>query len=255
MERKWLCIFCVFVMVLFCACREPASQESTDNQTTSTATKVTTVNTTTTAQTKHTTKQTTTSQPIMKFTSAQKTTTGTTAWSISHLPEWKQLYVLQGIVEADTYDSFMLLHIDDDNIPEVFLDGKDGHMMRAYRNKGLWTAEPGIVQQPLNKDNGVYYIPKSGRFMNVYAEGDHMVMKVYEITNDRGFVEIFRGYEYANGTEREYYLNNPKGGTAPLTPADFLTELDKVFVLSSAVSLKDDLLPFEQFDKQVREWK
>lgn len=257
MKRICLCLFCVFVLLLSCACRESEQQESTGGQTTVATTKVTAVSTTTSTQ-----GNTTTQRPVLrtsvKKTTARKTVTTTADGKGVALPLWKQLYLLLANT-TEQYDRFMLLHIDDDNIPEMFMYGKDGHALHSYRENG----NGGTIQQKLNKNNGAYYIPKSGRFMNVYEENDYVVLKVYELTATRGFKEVFTGYEYSyekpdSTVEREYYLNYPKGGTAPLTSAEFLTELGKVFDWSSAVtfvSSQNSLVTFEQFDKQVREWK
>ncbi len=259
MKRLWLCIVCTFILLLSCACREPAPPESTGDETTVATTRETTVSKTTTQQTKSTAKPTTTVIPTLKRSEPKTTvatTVATTAADTAQLPQWKQVYMFTAQVESGAYDSFALLDIDDDNVPEMFMHGKDGHAMRAYRENGMGDGRSSVIQQKLNKNNGVHYIPKSGRFMNVYVDGDHLTLKVYELTATRGFVEVFTGYEYTyqmpdTTLEQVYYID---GSIEPLTKAEFEEKLDTVFKMSSAVSLKDKPLTLEKFNEQVRNW-
>lgn len=253
MKRIWFCMLCALVLMLSCACRETVPQESTDKETTVTVTTTTaTKNTTTTS----TTKQYTTARPTLKVTTVLKTTAVTTVSDTVQLPLWKQLYMLTAKAESNTYDAFVLLDIDDDNIPEMFMRGEDGCAMRSYRENGIGDGKESVIQQKLNKGDGVYYIPKSGRFMNVYADGDHLTVKVYELTATRGFIEVFTGYEYTcempdTATEKVYYIG---GSVEPLDKAAFDVAVDAVFKNSSAVSLENKVLSLEKFNEQVRTW-
>lgn len=250
-----VCMLVLFVSLFCFACREAEEPYSTPPTTTSTTT-VTTTNSTSSAARNTTSEKDTTTVVTKKPTTTTQTqliSTTTTATTTT-LPLWKQLFSFQIKREKDKYDAFSLVNIDCDDIPELFMKGTNGHVMFAWRNTG--ENKHAIIQQKLQKDNGAYYIPKSGRFMNVYVDGDHMTMKVYELTAERGFVEVFTGYEYTylmeDGTkEAVYYI---AGNIEPLSKEIYAAAVDEVFNISDAVSLKNGLASAEEIKKKIQAW-
>lgn len=247
------CVLTLF-MSLFCfACREAKEPHSTPPTITS-ATTVTTTTSTSSAARSTTSKKDTTAVATKKSTTTTQTQLTSTTTTTTTLPLWKQLFSFKIKQEKDKYDAFSLVDVDSDDIPELFMKGTNGHVMFAWRNTG--ENKHAIIQQKLHQDNGAYYIPKSGRFMNVYVDGDHMTMKVYELTAERGFVEVFTGYEYTylmeDGTkEAVYYI---AGNIEPLSKEIYAATVDEVFNISDAISLKDELVSAEEINNKLKAW-
>ena len=252
-------MLCALMVAFTCACaggesQEPVSSEAVDapvniSTTTTTTTVATSIGTTTTIST------TTTPVAVPAATTKKSTTTTTIKTTpttkVTSLPFWKQIYITTAKLKADEYDSFALVDLDGDDIPEMFMRSKNGHVMSAWR-KMIGTENYSIISQPLNKDNGAQYIPKSGRFMNAYVDGDHITMKIYEL-NDTRFVELFTGYEYTyESGEKVYYF---AGQDDPVSPAEFSAKAESLFKLSHAISLATPALSLEEFQDQVKKWE
>lgn len=248
MRKIGLCLLCMLILLLSCACTEDESRQPLSDGASNTPADIITATTTVTATSSTTTtsaQASTTTKRVADTTAKKTTTTNGTS-----LPFWKQIYLFTIQKEADKYDSFALVDLDGDDIPELFKRGKDGHVMSAWR-KVIGSENYSITNQPLNNNNGAYYIPKSGRFMNVYVDGDRMTMKIYELTDSR-FVELFTGYEYTyEGQEKVYYFADQ---TDPVTPAEYNAKADALFKRSKAVSLETPALSAKEFQEQVKKW-
>lgn len=248
MRKIGLCLLCTLILLLSCACTGDESQQPlSDGASNAPTDTITATTTATTITTTTTTVPASTTTKRVADTTTKKTTPTTNGTS---LPLWKQIYLFTIQKEADKYDSFALVDLDGDDIPEMFKRGKDGHVMSAWR-KVIGSENYSITNQPLNNNNGAYYIPKSGRFMNVYVDGDRMTMKIYELTDSR-FVELFTGYEYTyEGQEKVYYFADQ---TDPVTPAEYNAKVDSLFKRSKAASLETPALSTEEFQEQVKKW-
>lgn len=173
------------------------------------------------------------------------------------LPQWKKLYLdtLEDI--KDDYREFALIYIDSDNIPELYVSGKDeatGDKILAVKNNALLT-------QYLLRIGGSYYIPKSGLILNQNGHMGAYHTDIYRLEAE--FEQLFSGLrtESIKGSETNYELiekyytnikiaNNDYEGDE-VTEAEFNEEIGNLFDLSKKVSMNETTYSYDEILNKI----
>ena len=240
MKKLGIILLCILLLLGVCACGETTPEEGTISPTTTQTVGQTTVGGT--AATVKTTQKTT--APTLKTTAVPKTTVKATTATTKAAPAWKGFYLAVLAVEKKNYDKFSLVHIDGDNIPELYMSGSNGDTLYAFRNNTL-------ISRKLNKNNTAYYIPKSGRFANVFTDGDHLALEVYEL-NSAYIGDLLHAEEYFLSSEESViYLN---GAKEPLSEEDGMAAVTAKFDINNATKLKANAVSVDEIKTQINNW-
>ena len=128
------------------------------------------------------------------------------------LPQWKQMYISQATVWRTKYDHFALVYIDGDDIPELYMYGNNQSELCAYRSDAVNPQKKVLISQRMNGMGGGNYHKKSGKFLNVCAEGEYLAIYVYELTDI--FRQTFYGREDQSANAPVYYIGNYAGAVS-----------------------------------------
>ena len=173
------------------------------------------------------------------------------------LPQWKKLYLdtLEDI--KDDYREFALIYIDSDNIPELYVSGKD----EATGDKILAVKNTALLTQYLLRIGGSYYIPKSGLILNQNGHMGAYHTDIYRLETE--FEQLFSGLrtESIKGSETDYELiekyytnvkiaNNDYEGDE-VTEAEFNEEIGNLFDLSKKVSMNETTYSYDEILNKI----
>ena len=105
------------------------------------------------------------------------------------LPEWKTAY-LDFLKDKDgEYVSFALAYIDNDEIPELYMNGccdATGDSVCSFKNGE-------VIEQQLNRTGGGRYIENSGQIYNYNGNMGCFLTHVYKLDNN-GFNQTFKAH-------------------------------------------------------------
>ena len=168
---------------------------------------------------------------------------------IDGTPEWKTAYL--GFLEQNknTHVSYALVYIDGDEIPELYLSGKDealGDSICAYRN--------GVVEQPLHRIGGGWYIEKSG---TVFNQNGHMGQKhthVFELVEE-GFVLTFEALSSERINDEHVHYFGFFIGDKPVTESEYNSSLDTAVDFENAVRLNENEVNYDTMRQQIIDFK
>ncbi len=100
--------------------------------------------------------------------------------------QWKAAYLTYLEENKDTYVSFALVYLDDDEIPELYLSGNCEAVGDAVCS---WQSGK-IAEVHLNRIDGGSYAERSGVLINQNGNMGHSYTHVYQLTGD-GFILTF----------------------------------------------------------------
>ena len=117
-------------------------------------------------------------------------------------PEWKTAYLNFLEQKKDSHLSYALVYVDGDDIPELYLSGiceAEGDSICSYINGT-------VIEQPLHRIGGGWYIEKSGTVFNRNGHMGYIYTHVYKL-NENGFALTFEALsvERVEGSENDGY--------------------------------------------------
>lgn len=165
------------------------------------------------------------------------------------LPEWKQMYINYATAWRTRYDHFALVYIDGDDIPELYMYGSNRSEVCAYRSDPVVPQQKVLISQQMNGMGGGNYHKKSGRFLNVCAEGEYLAMYVYELTDV--FRQIFYGREDKSVNPPAYYIGNYAGA---VTEEEFQNTVNQYIDTTQTAFLHQNAVTFDDFPEYVADF-
>lgn len=167
------------------------------------------------------------------------------------MPDWKMAYLEFLETVADEHESYALVYIDGDDIPELYLSGDceaTGDGICAYKN-GV------VVEARLMRIDGGSYIPRSGLLININGCQGYYTTEVYKLTS-KGFSVIWSGEEYADFVELENgdyeEVSEYSIGDRTVSEEEFYAAIEAVFDTSKAVSFSRNAVSYDAIRKQIK---
>ena len=155
------------------------------------------------------------------------------------LPLWKTMYKNYATVKRNEYTHFALVYIDGDDIPELYMYGNGKSHVGAARGNAM-------IGKNFDSVGGGNYHEKSGTFLNVSAEGNMLVMRIYQLSD--AFYELFYGREDKSVDPPAYYILNY---TIPVDEETFKAEVAKYIDTTQTKFLHENGLPYDAFVEQL----
>lgn len=169
------------------------------------------------------------------------------------ISQWKKAYLDFLKTKKDTHRYYALVYIDNDDIPELYLSGDGeatGDSICAYKNGT-------VVEQPLHRIGGGWYIEKSGNIINKNGHMGQHHTHVYKL-NDVGFALTFEALSserietLENGECRLYFEYSI--GDKVVNEAEYNTAVDAVDVdldFENAVQLNENEVEYDLIVQQI----
>lgn len=165
-------------------------------------------------------------------------------------PEWKTAYLNFLEQEKDSHNSYALVYIDGDDIPELYLSGiaeAIGDSICTYKNGA-------VIEQQLNRIGGGWYIEKSGNVINQNGNMGHIYTHVYKLNED-GFILTFE----ALSAERIEVLENDEYklhyeysiGDKSANESEYNSAIEAAFDSENAVRLNDNEVNYDTIRQQI----
>lgn len=165
-------------------------------------------------------------------------------------PEWKTAYLNFLEQEKDSHNSYALVYIDGDDIPELYLSGiaeAIGDSVCTYKNGAA-------IEQQLNRIGGGWYIEKSGNVINQNGNMGHIYTHVYKLNED-GFILTFE----ALSAERIEVLENDEYklhyeysiGDKSANESEYNSAIEAAFDFENAVRLNDNEVNYDTIRQQI----
>lgn len=165
---------------------------------------------------------------------------------IDNTPQWKTAYLNFIEKEKKFYLSYALVYIDGDDIPELYLSGIDeavGDSICSYINGA-------VIEQPLHRIGGGWYIKKSGTVFNRNGHMGQEHTHVFKLV-DEGFVPTFE----ALSSERindEYKLHYEYSiGDKSANESEYNSAIEAAFDFENAVRLNDNEVNYDTIRQQI----
>ena len=169
-------------------------------------------------------------------------------------PEWKTAYLNFLEQEKDSHNSYSLVYIDGDDIPELYLSGIDeatGDSVCTYKNGA-------IVEQQLNRRGGGWYIEKSGNVINQNGKMGRIYTHVYKLNED-GFILTFE----ALSAERVEILENDEYklhyeysiGNKTVSESEYNSAVNAAFNFENAIRLNENDVNYDAIRQQIIDFK
>ncbi len=161
-------------------------------------------------------------------------------------PDWKTAYLNFLEQEKGSHRSYALVYIDGDDIPELYLSGRDeatGDSVCSYR-KGA------VIEQALHRIGGGWYIEKSGTVIN---QNGHMGQKhthVFKLAED-GFVLTFEALssERINDEYKLYYEYSI--GNKPVNESEYNAAVETACDFENAARLNENAVNYDTVRQQI----
>ncbi|MBQ3202493.1 MAG: hypothetical protein IJB36_02490 [Clostridia bacterium] len=165
-------------------------------------------------------------------------------------PEWKTAYLNFLEQEKDSHNSYALVYIDGDDIPELYLSGiaeATGDSICSYKNGA-------IVEQQLNRIGGGWYIEKSGNVINQNGNMGRIYTHVYQLNED-GFILTFE----ALSAERVEVLENDEYklhyeysiGDKTVNESEYKSAVNAAFNFENAIRLNENEVNYDAIRQQI----
>lgn len=177
----------------------------------------------------------------------------TTPTEESVMAEWKKAYLEFLEVNHFEFSSYRLVHVDGDDIPELYLSGiceAGGDSVCSFKNSE-------VIQVRLRRMWGGYFIPGSGMILNCNGNMGYYSTDVYKLT-ESSFDLILSGleiqsYDYLeNGDLKitsEYFLEDE-----PVSEEEFRATIAAVFDYSQATGFHQSDVSYEEIRQQILDW-
>ncbi|MBQ7968731.1 MAG: hypothetical protein IJ292_02800 [Clostridia bacterium] len=166
------------------------------------------------------------------------------------ISEWKTAYLEFLKTQKDTHVDYALVHIDNDDIPELYLSGDceaTGDSVCSYKN-GV------VIEQPLGRTRGGKYVEKSGSFINQNGNMGQYYTNVYRLF-DSGFALVF------SATSKENVEVLPNGdynflydyiiGEKTVSEDEYMSAVASSFDFEKAVPLHENAVSYEEIIQEI----
>lgn len=163
----------------------------------------------------------------------------------STIPHWKTAYLEHLEEQKDGHLSYALIHIDDDDIPELYLSGISeamGDSVCSYKNGNM-------IEQPLNRIGGGRYIEKSGEIINQNGNFGRIYTNVYKLTED-GFSLTFHALSTESNTAYEYSVEDK-----PVSEDEYNAVVDAAFDFALSVPLNENAVEYDVVTQLILDWE
>ena len=165
-------------------------------------------------------------------------------------PEWKTAYLNFLEQKKDSHLSYALVYIDGDDIPELYLSGIGeaiGDSICTYKNGA-------VIEQPLNRIGGGWYIEKSGNIINQNGHMGQLHTHTYRL-NEAGFILTFE----ALSSERAEYLGNDEYsfyyeysiGDKTVNESEYNSAVNAAFNFENAIRLNENEVNYDAIRQQI----
>ena len=166
--------------------------------------------------------------------------------------EWKTAYLEYLESARDWHVAFALVYVDDDAIPELYLNGDceaTGDTVCTYKD-GV------VIAQQLGRTLGGSYIPGSGMVINTNGNMGYYYTDIYAITNG-SFTCIWSGLETNEFIHPEkedeeativyaYFIDEQ-----PVSEAAYYAAIEAVFNTAQAVPLHENAVSYDAVCQQI----
>lgn len=162
--------------------------------------------------------------------------------SKTSLSSWKTAYSDYLEANKDGYLSYALVYVDNNDVPELYLNGNCeavGDSICAFRNGT-------VVEQPLNRIGGGWYIEKSGKILNQNGHMDHTSTHVYKL-DDNGFTLIFSAESIEHVITGEYFI-----GEEAVEKSVFDAAVEAAFDFEHAKPLHEGAVDYDAIQAQIK---
>ena len=167
--------------------------------------------------------------------------------------EWKKAYLEFLEVNHFEFSSYRLVHVDGDDIPELYLSGiceAGGDSVCSFKNGE-------VIQVHLKRMWGGYFIPGSGMILNCNGNMGYYSTDVYKLT-ESSFVLILSGleiqsYDYLENGDlmitSEYFLEDE-----PVSKEEFYSAIAAVFDYSQAIGFYQGDVSYDEIKQQILDY-
>lgn len=163
---------------------------------------------------------------------------------------WKTVYLEFLEKRKDTHISYALVYIDGDDIPELYLRGKDeatGDSVCAYRNGA-------VIEQALHRIGGGWYIEKSGTVFNQNGHMGQLHTHIYKL-NEEGFVMTFEALSSERiNDENELYFECSVGNVV-VSEAEYNSAVENAVEPNDAISFNEYEVNYDTICQQITDFK
>ena len=165
-------------------------------------------------------------------------------------PPWKTAYLNFLEQEKDEYLSYALVYVDGDAVPELYLSGlgeATGDSVCAYKNGA-------VIEQPLNRIGGGWYVEKSGSLINQNGNMGSIYTNVYKL-DENGFTLTFEARsveraEHLGNDEYEFHYEYTVGDKA-VNEAEYNSAVEAAFDFKNAVRLNQNEVNYDTVRQQI----
>ena len=170
---------------------------------------------------------------------------------IVQTPQWKTAYLDFLNAKKGAYQSYALVFVDGDMVPELYMCGDAeaiGDSICTYKN-GV------VVEQQLNRVGGGWYIEKSGKIINQNGHMGRMYTHVYHL-EDGTFTLTFQALEVERAGEwlgndeynlyYEYSVENE-----PVSEAEYNAAVEAAFDFEHAMLLDENAVDYDAICQQI----
>ena len=181
--------------------------------------------------------------------STKNSTNITETAETDNIPQWKTAYLKFLEKRKDSHLSYALVYIDGDDIPELYLSGKDeatGDSICAYKNGA-------VIEQQLHRIGGGWFVEKSGNVVNRNGHMGQEHTHVYKLVED-GFVLTFDALssERINDEYKLYFEYSI--GDMPVSESEYNSAVENAVDLKNAVRLNENEVNYDTIRQQVIEF-
>lgn len=182
--------------------------------------------------------------------STKDSTNSTQITEKNDTPEWKTAYLNFLEQEKDSHNSYALVYIDGDDIPELYLSGiaeAIGDSVCTYKNGAA-------IEQQLNRIGGGWYIEKSGNVINQNGTTGEIYTHVYKL-NEKGFVLTFEALSVErvevleNDEYRPYYEYSI--GDKSVNESEYNSAVETAVDFENAVRLNENEVNYNTIRQQI----
>ena len=167
------------------------------------------------------------------------------------IPQWKAAYLAYLEESRGTYVSFSLVHIDDDEIPELYLSGNCpavGDAVCSWK-KGQ------LVDVHLIRIGGGRYAQGSGVLINHNGSTGQIYTHVYQLTED-GFIQTFSALSAERLSSDSYettYEYSVEG--APVSEEAYQAAIAAAFPFFQSERLNAHEASYDLIRQQITDWE
>ena len=161
-------------------------------------------------------------------------------------PDWKTAYLNFLEQEKDSHRSYALVYIDGDDIPELYLSGRDeatGDSVCSYR-KGA------VVEQALHRIGGGWYIEKSGTVINQNGHMGQEHTHVFKLAEE-GFVLTFEAISSERISDEYRLYFEYSIGDKLVTESEYSSAVEAAVDFENAVRLNENKADYDTIRQQI----